>query len=121
MKKIVSLLLVCSCAAFMMAQNMVYPISERSNYKSSIAYYLPKSEVEVVIKAERTIEKPGPFYKYAERYLGLTDVIVRDRNVWRIVDADIHQRAVADPSKGTILSREKRGILYKTARLCRNW
>ena len=98
MKKIVSLLLVCSCAAFMMAQNMVYPLSERSNHKSSITYYLPKSEVEVVVKAARTIEKPGPFYKYAERYLGITDAIVRERNVWRVVDADSHQRAGAGPN-----------------------
>ena len=94
-----------------MAQNAVYPLSERDNYKSSLAYYLPKSDVEVVVKADKIVEKPGPFYKYAERYLGLTDVIVRERTTFKLASTHLNQKPVADVTKGYIVVQGNKGIM----------
>ena len=111
MKQLLSMLLVMSSVLGCMAQNAVYPLSERGNFKSSMVYYLPKSDVEVVVKADKIVEKPGPFYKYAERYLGLTDVIVRERTTFKLASTHLNQKPVADVTKGYMVVQGNKGIM----------
>ena len=92
------------------AQNAIYPLSQQRANADALIYYLPKSEVLVVAQAEQTIEKPGPFFRYAERYLGITDVITRERNSYQLAQIEISTQQVADPSKGYVVEIGKKGI-----------
>ncbi len=43
--------------------------------KEALVYGLPLTVVDVEIEAERIIEKPGPYSRFAGDLLGLNDVI----------------------------------------------
>ncbi len=64
-----------------------------------IYYYLPKTAIRVEVTAEKTIEKAGPFYRYSQRYLNLSDVITEDREEWRIGTARINTTGVPHPER----------------------
>ncbi len=61
-----------------------------------IIYALPKTVVCITIEAELTIEKVGPYYKYSNRYLNLTNVITENSKRWRITSAKIESFGAAD-------------------------
>lgn len=57
-----------------------------------LVYSLPETVVNVTLRAECTIEKPGEFYKYAERFLGraaCADAVREARTKWVLTDAAI--------------------------------
>ena len=37
----------------------------------AVVYYMPQTQLEMTIQYDKIIVKPGPFYLYAERYLGV--------------------------------------------------
>jgi hypothetical protein len=49
--------------------------------------------------AEKRIQKTGPFYRYAQRFLNISDVITEDMEEWQIVGARIHTIGVPDRGK----------------------
>lgn len=46
-----------------------------------VVYALPKTQIEIEIKANKVNYKPGEFSKYADRYLRLTNVLCRTRRI----------------------------------------
>ena len=64
-----------------------------------IIYALPTTVVRVTIEAELTIEKVGPYYKYSNRYLNLTNVITENSRSWRIVGAKVETLGKVDNSR----------------------
>jgi hypothetical protein len=62
-------------------------------------YYLPKTAIRVEMMAEKRIQKAGPFYRFAQRFLNISDVITEDKEEWQIVGAKIHTFGVADKGK----------------------
>lgn len=51
---------------------------------AGITYFLPKTAFRFVVTATRTTRHPGPFAQYAERFLGITDVITTDTDTWTL-------------------------------------
>lgn len=51
---------------------------------NNIVYGLPKTAFSVEVVAEKSIHKTGPFYRYAEKYLSLSNVITEDNEEWTI-------------------------------------
>lgn len=66
---------------------------------SGVVYSLPKTQLRIRIDAELTIEKAGPFYKYSNKYLNISDVITEDSKTWKVVSASVETFSVADQSK----------------------
>ncbi|MDG5799918.1 DUF4831 family protein [Marinilabiliaceae bacterium ANBcel2] len=62
-------------------------------------YYLPKTVIDVQVIAEKRVEKAGPFYRFAGRFLNLSDLITEDVEEWRIVGANISVSSVPDPDR----------------------
>jgi hypothetical protein len=78
----------------------VTPVSEDADAANGgIIYALPKTAVRITIEAELTIEKVGPYYKYSNRYLNLTNVITENSKRWRITGAKVETLGVADYSR----------------------
>jgi hypothetical protein len=65
----------------------------------SLVYALPMTVFTVTIKAERTIELPGPYARYAEDLLGLTGVIRQEDEHWEIKDIRVASHEEVDPSE----------------------
>lgn len=53
-------------------------------FTNNIVYGLPKTAFSVEVVAEKSINKTGPFYRYAEKYLSLSEVITEDNETWEI-------------------------------------
>ena len=113
MKKL-NLILLCivHCALYIQAkaQTSVTPFDASKDYLNGITYSLPKTELNIVITARCTIEKPGPFYQYAERYLATKDIITINNETWAIENIDIQTSAIADPNRTFQVAIDTKGI-----------
>lgn len=66
---------------------------------NGLIYSLPQTVVTVRVTAELTIRKAGPYYKYSNKCLNLSNVITDDSQTWRIVAAEIGSYGIADASR----------------------
>jgi len=64
--------------------------------KYATVYTLPKTVVRVNVKVEKTTFKKGPYYQYANTYLGLSDIIEEDGQNFSISDVEFVTYPVAD-------------------------
>ena len=110
MKKLsLSLLSIILCV-LCIGQTSVTPFDASKDYLNGIVYSLPKTQINITITARCTIEKPGPFYQYAERYLATKDIITTNTETWEIENIDIHTSAVADPNRTFQVAIDTRGV-----------
>ncbi len=55
----------------------------------ALTYMLPKTTILVEIESEKIVKKTGPYYRYSQRYLNLSDVITEDSEEWIIKNIKI--------------------------------
>jgi len=79
----------------------------------SSIYTLPKTVIRVNVKAERETYIKGPYYQYAETYLGLTDVIKEDRSKWRISFVDFDTYPIADTNNYYVIKANDPNLLLR--------
>ena len=60
---------------------------------------LPKTTIKVEVEMEKTIKKAGPYYRYSQRFLNLSNVITEDSEEWTIKGVRISTSGKADESK----------------------
>lgn len=119
-------ILAASCAANRSAgssRNSVAPLSGQPVItEGSLVYGLPLSVVDVEIEAEHVIEKPGPYSRYANDFLGLRDVITSENEYWTITGLTISTHEELDPDqfyvitagsefRTNILTMKKQGLM----------
>ena len=75
MKHFVITILFITSTLTAIAQTSVTPFDATKDYLNGITYSLPKTQLSVTVTARHTIEKPGPFYHYAERYLATKEIV----------------------------------------------
>ena len=93
-----------------LAQTSVIPFDASKDQLNGITYSLPKTELNIIITARCTIEKPGPFYQYAERYLATKEIITINNETWQIDNIEIKSNAIADPNRTFQVAIDNRGI-----------
>lgn len=93
------------------AQTSVVPV-DQAVANDVVTYFLPKTELVVVANVAQTVRKAGPFCKYAERYLGVDDVIVADDSAWQLESVALHSRMVADAGKCYAIAVNKKTTAY---------
>ncbi|MBO7067073.1 MAG: DUF4831 family protein [Bacteroidaceae bacterium] len=64
-----------------------------------VSYFLPKTAFRVTIITEKTVTKPGDFYKYASRYLRLPNVPTEESVTWTIKSIKLEPFGVPDKDK----------------------
>ena len=100
----------CALCINLKAQTSVTPFDASKDHLNGITYSLPKTELNIVITARCTIEKPGPFYQYAERYLATKDIITINNETWQIDNIEIKSSAIADPNRTFQVAIDNKGI-----------
>jgi hypothetical protein len=75
------------------------PVREETLPSQGIFYYLPKTVIKVEVTAQKKIVKQGPFYRYSQRYLNLSDVITEDKEEWTITGARISTKSLPDAQR----------------------
>ena len=64
-----------------------------------IVYSLPRTALDIEVTVTRSVEKAGPFAKYAQKYLGTAPTANTDRSVWKIDGIKVNPIGKADPDK----------------------
>lgn len=64
-----------------------------------IVYSLPQTALDIEVTVTRSVEKAGPFAKYAQKYLGMAPTANTDRTLWKIDDIKVTPIGKADPDK----------------------
>ena len=97
---ILSMILLCRCASKeSVSKGSVSLSKSKVPTEHGLWYYLPKTVIRVEIIAEKEVTKAGPFYRFSQRFLNISDVITEDREGWYIVGANISSHGIADDSK----------------------
>jgi len=82
------------------SKSVVTPLSDKTIVsEGSLVYGLPLTVLDVEIEAERVIEKPGPYSRFAGDLLGLTDVIKTENEFWTITGISVNTHEELDPEQ----------------------
>jgi hypothetical protein len=65
----------------------------------SLIYALPMTVFNITVEFQHTIEKPGPYARYATDMLGIKDIISRESEKWAISKIGITSSEELDPSE----------------------
>ena len=63
-----------------------------------LVYSLPKTHLRIEVEAEQTVKKAGPYYNYAKKYLGTSDVVLMDSKTWTLKSVKVTSYGM--PEKG---------------------
>ncbi len=74
--------------------------------ENGIIYALPKTTLRFTVEALRTDIIPGPYYEYAEKYLGMDDVPEEEYSDWQISNIMIDSYNEIDPEQFYMLEPE---------------
>jgi hypothetical protein len=104
-------------------ERVILPLSDPTvQREGSIVYGLPRTVFTFTVEFERTIEKPGPYARYASDLLGLDKVINEENESWTIEGIEVTSREELDPSEfyvietnslfqTNVLSLKKEGLI----------
>lgn len=81
------------------------------NMNFGITYSLPKTAVRANIEALCTKSIAGPYAAYAEKFLGLGDVMIEDKTQWTVQSISLENYAVPDPSRSFHIDFNQKGGL----------
>ena len=68
----------------MTAQTKVVKMNAVKSNNFGVAYSLPLTTFTIDAEVTKITSKAGPYYKYAEKYLGVKDVITEDKVVFQL-------------------------------------
>ncbi|MGM9805434.1 MAG: DUF4831 family protein [Candidatus Aphodosoma sp.] len=110
MKQMLFSVLLALFAVLAVAQTDVRPYDYTKGQPQGIVYALPQTVVDVTVTVRRTECRPGPFYKYAERYLALADVVTEHSVRWSVGGICISSHPEADKSRLFEVAPDKKGV-----------
>jgi hypothetical protein len=83
---------------------MILPLSDTVKViDGSIVYALPRTVLTINVEMEHTVQLPGPYSAYAAEMLGLSDVILRENEMWSITGLTVKNSEEPDPSEYFII------------------
>lgn len=105
------------------ANTVIIPLSDTVTIRDgSIIYGLPRTVITVFARMERTIEKPGPYARFASDLLGIDNAIQSESESWAIESVSVKANEELDPSEffviksntyfqSNVLALKKEGII----------
>ncbi len=66
---------------------------------NGVLYWLPKTVIRVQVDADLVVRKAGPFFRYSQKYLNISEVVKEDETVWQIVGVSLDGVGYPDDSQ----------------------
>lgn len=86
------------CEIPVLTRSTVTPLGDHMSISSgSIIYSLPQTTFHIEVLAKKTVYKQGPYYRYAEKYLGIEEKFPESSVKWTINDINISSYEEIDP------------------------
>ncbi|MCB9012894.1 MAG: DUF4831 family protein [Bacteroidales bacterium] len=70
---------------------------EPQSYKQRMVYSIPRTVFEVNVNYRKTIYLPGPYRKFSEKYLGISNYINDEKTLWEISGIEVSEFKEYDP------------------------
>ena len=99
------------------AQIQVFPLTEQNVRikKNSCIYYLPQTTLEIRVKVTKETLIPGPFYKYAEKYLCIKNAPSASSSDISIENVQVNKIQQPDPNACfMVVSDREANIVYNS-------
>lgn len=99
------------------AQIQVFPLTEQNVRikKNSCIYYLPQTTLEIRVKVTKETLIPGPFYKYAEKYLCIKNAPSASSSDISIENVQVNKILQPDPNACfMVVSDREANIVYNS-------
>lgn len=100
MKKV---FIILSCALLYCANTFAQVVQEN---ELALVYYFPQTLMDIDITYTIETEEAGPYSRYAEKYLGTTDVITVNSQKAEIISVSVRPRSKADLSRPVKINAE---------------
>ncbi len=117
MRRLTYLFIMATCLASVAIRAQVVQEDELS-----IVYYMPQTQIEIEVSYDEEVLQRGPYYHFAEEFLGIDDVIENDATHHQITDVQIHTRTATDYDRvykisasnpqAQLVSLTEKGLLY---------
>ena len=92
-------LLLTGCSTTTPLQVKVAPLgTEVEESQTRFFYTLPQTVVKIDLSYRELRHVPGPYRDYAERYLGIKEVVRQNFSSYQVVDVDFSTHVEMDPS-----------------------
>lgn len=100
MRKIVTILLITLLAAACSKKTTtITPINSTSSLSPhGMVYALPLTTYRIKVESIQTLDIPGPYAQFAERFMGISNVITKKKIEWKIQSVDAASDTEADLS-----------------------
>lgn len=85
------------------AQTKVVKRNALKSNNFGITYSLPKTSLIINAEVKKSTCKAGPYYKYAEKYLGVKDVVTEDKVFYELGKISLFNKGVPDPEQTYIV------------------
>ena len=77
-----------------------------------LIYSLPQTHLDIEVVATKTTRKAGPYYQYAEKYLGIPGAITQDSEEWVLSSVKVTPYGVPDPEEQYLMQFKPGGNGY---------
>lgn len=100
-----NLLLIASllCSIPLMAQIKVVKKTATKSNNFGITYSLPKTSLVVNVEVTQVTCETGPYYKYAEKYLGVKDAVTENKVYYELGKVNLINKGIPDPDNTYIV------------------
>lgn len=99
-------IIIIACLLFhlpLMAQTKVIKKNAVKANNFGITYSLPKTSLLVNAEVIKITSKAGPYYKYAEKYLGVKNAISEDKIYYQLGKISLENKGIPDPDNTYIV------------------
>ena len=96
-----------------MAQTKVVKKNAVKANNFGITYSLPKTSLVVDAEVTKVTCKAGPYYKYAEKYLGVKDAITEDKVYYELGKISLVNKGVPDADNTFIVEFCQKSCLWR--------
>jgi hypothetical protein len=108
MNRFFILLIFLGCSFALHSQLLSEPLKIAKDTSNGLIYTLPKTIFEIEVDCKKTVEQPGIYYQYAERFLGIKDFIQTENTTCELTGFRAITKSVADTSQVYVLSVGKK-------------
>lgn len=90
------------------AQIRFIPQSESAQSDFGITYSMPRTILKVEVEAIKVIQKAGPYARYAEKYLGVKDAVMEDKEYYEMGKIKLSTVGVPDQEQTYVIEVGKK-------------
>ncbi len=76
----------------------VSPLQNSTYVSNGIVYSLPRTVISIKVDVARTLTIPGPYAAYAQKYLGISNAAVKEKEEYSIVSISFDEKFESDPT-----------------------